>query len=140
MAPRSAFDRVLPFTDRILFDVKAFSPEIHRKFTGCDNRLILENLAYCNTTGIPIEIRIPLIPTVNDGEIEAIAEFLAPMHAVTAVRVLPYHAYARTKYTALGLNYHGEAWTAPKKSQLLQATHTLQQHGLSVICSGITDQ
>ena len=49
------------------------------------------------------EIRIPYVPGWNDGEIEAIADFVKTLKSVTGVRVLPYHNYARSKYEALSM-------------------------------------
>ena len=41
--PWEAFQKVLPWTDLFLYDVKAVTPELHRKATGADNALILQN-------------------------------------------------------------------------------------------------
>ena len=53
--------------------------------------------------GKKIEIRIPYVPDYNDGQIEKIACFLAPLKNITKIRVLPYHNYAGSKYKALNL-------------------------------------
>ena len=37
-------DRLLPYTDLVLFDLKLFAPALHRQFTGVSNEQILENL------------------------------------------------------------------------------------------------
>ena len=50
-----------------------------------------------------IEIRIPYVPDYNDGQIEKIACFLAPLNNITKIRVLPYHNYAGSKYQALNI-------------------------------------
>ena len=101
--PREAFERVMPYTDVFLYDLKAFDEEVHKRCTGVSNKLILENLRYLDACGCKIEIRIPYVPDYNDGEIEAIARFLSTLKHVTKVRVLAYHSYARSKYEALGL-------------------------------------
>ena len=42
--PRAAIDKVMPFTDMFLYDIKAIEESVHIKCTGQSNRLILENL------------------------------------------------------------------------------------------------
>ena len=55
------------------------------------------------TNTLRFEIRIPYIPDYNDNQISKIGEFLSKSKHVSAVRVLPYHNYAISKYTALGI-------------------------------------
>ena len=101
--PRAAFEKVMPYVDTFLYDVKAIDPDVHKKCTGKTNELILENLKYIDGCGKNIEIRIPYIPGYNSGEIEKIAEFLSGLKSVVGIRVLPYHKYAEAKYTSLGI-------------------------------------
>lgn len=60
------FNEVTSLADLILFDIKHTDPEMHRKYTGVDNAIILENLALLCNSGRDFIIRIPLIPGVND--------------------------------------------------------------------------
>lgn len=101
--PWEAFERVLPYTDMFLYDVKAYDGDVHLRCTGVPNKTILENLARLDATGREIEIRIPYVPEYNGGEMEGIARFLAPMKHIGRVRVLAYHNYAGSKYEALSL-------------------------------------
>ena len=101
--PRGSIDKVAPFTDIFLYDIKAYSEDVHIKCTGHPNALILDNLKYIDSLGKKIEIRIPFVPNYNDEEIEAIAELLKSLNNVTRVKLLPYHSYAASKYSALGM-------------------------------------
>ena len=101
--PRSTFDKVVPFTDIFLYDLKAADPEVHKKCTGQENGLILDNLRYLDQCGKDIEVRIPFVPGWNTQEIAGIAEILAGLSHLTKVRVLPYHNFAGSKYDALAL-------------------------------------
>lgn len=132
-APKKALETVLPYTDKVLFDIKTASCATHEKFTGKPNGLILDNLRYINKVGVPVEIRIPLVPGVNDGEIPEIAKILEPMNVITAVRVLAYHGYAGTKYESLGLTYRGAHLEPPSKDMLESVGKALENHGLTVI-------
>lgn len=100
---KEALNRVMPYTDIFLYDVKAFDEAVHIKCTGQSNERILENLRYLDDCGKKIEIRIPYVPDHNSGEIETIAGFLSRLKHVTKVKVLPYHNYAGSKYEALGM-------------------------------------
>lgn len=100
---REAFDKVIPYTDIFLYDLKAYDEDVHIKCTGKSNKIILENLEYLNSLGKSIEIRIPYVPDYNDNEIEKISNFLKPLKSITKVRVLPYHNYAGSKYVALNM-------------------------------------
>lgn len=102
-ASREALDKVIPYTDVFLYDLKAYDREVHKKCTGAYNERILQNLAYLDSIGKNIEIRIPYVPEYNDGEIEKIAGFLATLKHITKIRVLPYHNYAGSKYDALNM-------------------------------------
>ena len=96
-------DKVIPYTDTFLYDIKAFDSDVHIKCTAHPNELILENIKYINSKNKKIEVRIPYVPGFNAGEIDKIAEFLKPLQNVKAVKVLPYHNFAGSKYAALGM-------------------------------------
>ena len=100
---REAFDKVIPYTDVFLYDIKAIDPAVHKRCTGVENGRILENLRYLDSLGCKTEIRIPYVPGWNDGEIGKIADFVKTLRNVTGVRVLKYHNYARSKYEALDM-------------------------------------
>lgn len=101
--PRDAIDKVMPYTDIFLYDVKAFDKDVHIKCTGQSNELILKNLKYIDSCNKSIEIRIPYVPEYNSNQIKKIAEFLRTLKNIKAVKVLPYHNYAGSKYAALGM-------------------------------------
>lgn len=101
--PRAAIEKVMPFTDMFLYDIKAIDENVHIKCTGQSNRQILENLKYIDAAGKKTEIRYPYVPGYNSGEAESIAEFVSSLKNVTGVRVLPYHNYAGSKYLSLGM-------------------------------------
>ena len=103
MVSREAFDKVIPYTDIFLYDIKAIDEDVHVKCTGHSNKLILDNIEYLNSLGKEIEVRIPYVPDFNDDQIEKIFAFLKLLKNVKKIRVLPYHNYAGSKYEALGM-------------------------------------
>lgn len=100
--PRTVFEKVFPYVDTFLYDIKAIDPEIHEKCTGRDNSLILSNFEYLCSKNCNIEVRIPFVVGLNDGEIGKIGELLRgkPIKKVT---LLKYHDLARSKFESLGM-------------------------------------
>ncbi|MBQ7624943.1 MAG: glycyl-radical enzyme activating protein [Clostridia bacterium] len=101
--PRESFERILPFTDVFLYDIKAVDPAVHAACTGRDNSLILDNLRFLSKAGAKIEIRYPLAKGFNDGECEKIGALLKDMPGVRKIKVLRCHSYAASRYEALGM-------------------------------------
>jgi len=102
--PWASFQKVLPYADLFLYDVKHLDDAAHRAATGASNRQILSNLQQLSTCGVPIEVRIPVVPSFNDddADISASGAFLSRLSNISAVRLLPYHDLARSRYEAIG--------------------------------------
>jgi len=105
--PWEALRKTLPVCDLYLYDVKCADPDLHRRFTGRDNRQILENLTRLAAAGKPLWVRVPVIPGFNDspGEMAAIADLVAPLPNVRQVTLMPYHTLGASKYPTLGMDY-----------------------------------
>lgn len=101
--PKENIDKVLPYTDTFLYDIKAIDEDVHIKCTGKSNKLILENLKYIDSFDKVIEVRIPYVPNYNADQINQIAEFLKSLEHLTRIKVLPYHNYAGSKYESLNM-------------------------------------
>jgi pyruvate formate lyase activating enzyme len=103
-APWENFQRVLPFTDLFLYDLKALDPALHEKLTGRDNRLILENLEKLVKAGATINLRIPVIPGANwdEEEMRSLAEYAFRTCGNVDVNLLPYHRVGGDKAERLG--------------------------------------
>ena len=98
------FERILPYTDLFLYDVKCYDSEKHKAYTGASNELILSNLNRLLQAGKSVWVRIPIIPTVNDTEeeLQSIKEYIFSCGKPERVELLPYHAMGEHKYEALG--------------------------------------
>jgi len=130
-----AFEGVLPWVDMVLYDLKHVDSELHRAYTGVGNERILENLWKLSQLGIPIEVRMPIVPGVNDGaeEIEGAARLLSEAENIAAVRLLPYHRLAGEKYASLGLANTMPNSPAPTADRLRDIADRLRQRGLVVV-------
>jgi len=113
-------EKMLPFIDLIMMDIKHMDPKVHRKVTGVTNKLILDNAQRLSETGKPLIIRIPVIPTVNDTaeQIEAIAKFVQPFKNLRLLELLPFHRLGEGKYRALGLEYPASHLKTPSRTRL----------------------
>lgn len=129
--PFEIFEKVIPYTDTFLYDLKAIDSEVHKKCTGRDNSLILANLEALCERGCRIDIRIPLVVGMNDGEVVRMAEYLKDK-PVRRVSVLKYHDLARSKYLSLGLPD-----TMPKalseQSDVTRAVELLRSYGINAL-------
>ena len=102
--PFEHFERILPFTDLFLYDLKLPDAERHRQYTGVGNELILTNLQKLFQAGAHLWIRIPVIPGVNDQPetMQQIKDWLDQNGTPEKIELLPYHAMGENKYRALG--------------------------------------
>jgi pyruvate formate lyase activating enzyme len=108
-------DRLLPYTDLVLFDLKFQDSNAHRKFTGVSNETILENLKhirdFIDRQDHPIRlwIRTPLIPGATDAEenLSAIGGYLSDNFNGTVSRweLCAFNNLCRDQYTRLGLDW-----------------------------------
>lgn len=127
------YEKVLPFVDMVLYDLKAFDPNLHKTLTGKDNTLILDNLKKISQTKTKIAVRIPLIPTLNDGEIKKIGEFLSQLENIVEVKVLPYHNYSSNKYQSLNKSYLLDEIVPPNDEEIKLAIKTLKSYNINAV-------
>lgn len=132
-ASKEALDKVMPYADMFLIDVKAIDEDVHKKCTGVSNVQILENLRYIDSVGKPYEIRIPYIPNKNDGEMQKIADFLCTLTNVDRVKLLAYHNLSRSKYAALNMRYIMGDTKVPSDEEYEKAFDILIKAGLNAI-------
>ena len=96
--------KLYPVIDLVYFDIKLFDSCQHKRLTGKNNRLILENLRrFAGLTGVSVVPRIPLIPGITDTDknLFKIGEFLG----ATGYRncdLLPYNSAGIAKRNTLG--------------------------------------
>lgn len=101
----SSFERVIPYVDLFLFDIKEMIPEKHVEFTGASNKLILENLRQLYKSGARILLRLPMIPGYNDHieHFEKVVQLKQLMPDIVGIEIMPYHNLGTSKIDRLGL-------------------------------------
>jgi pyruvate formate lyase activating enzyme len=133
-APWGDFQKVLPFVDLVLYDLKHADPASHRACTGVSNELILENLARIDGRGTPLEIRIPVIPGINDDRrnIEATASIVRGLRHRPRVTLLPYHRLGESKYPRIGRSCGLKGLEPPSREKLEEIAGWIGAFGLTV--------
>jgi len=91
--------------DLVLYDIKTLNRTLHKRYTGVDNQLILENAKRIADMGKDMTIRMILIPGVNDSddEISGRLKFARSLGSSIKVDVLRYHKLGAGKYASLGM-------------------------------------
>jgi len=132
------FEKVLRYTDLVLYDLKQMDPVKHKQFTGVSNELILENAKKIAAKGISMIIRVPLVPGYTDSEknIEAVGEFVKGLGAVEEICLLPYHRLGESKYKKLGRQYKLQGLLPLDESYLQKLEGLVKSMGLRVQIGG----
>ena len=129
--PQKHIAAIAPYVDQFLVDIKAIDEAVHIACTGVSNTQILENIRYIDTLGIPFEVRYPYVPTMNDGEWEAVTALVKTLKNVTTLRVLPYHGYAASKYAALGMDYATSHIAPPEGEEITRVVEEMRRMGVN---------
>jgi pyruvate-formate lyase-activating enzyme len=80
-------EEVLEGVDEICVSLKAYTPSLHRRVTGRDNRRVLENLRRILSRSLPLGVESVYVPGLVEGEeVERIARFLSSLDPG-----IPYH-------------------------------------------------
>ncbi len=131
-APQAVLQRITPWVDLFLFDLKVIDEQKHQEYTGVSNAPILANLQWLLRENHPVLVSIPIIPDLNDGdsELDQMGEFLANTGARVKVRLLPYHATGAGKYRHMGREYRLDKTVTPGPERLKAVSERLEAHGI----------
>jgi len=127
-----------PYVELYLYDLKAIDREVHRKFTGSSNEIILQNLRQLSRVHEHIIVRYPLIPGVNDDDsnISRMGEFVSSLESVNEIDVLPYHELGVEKHKRLGTVNRMPKVEPPSALRVDEVVEKLKRFGLMVKVGG----
>jgi len=129
MCSAASLDRILPFVDLILFDLKEINPEKHRGYTGHDNRRILDNLVHVRdyiraNPAKQLWIRTPLIPgaTAEADTVERIGRFIHNTldKEVQRWELCAFNNLCRDKYRRLDMEWKYAATPLMSKAEMAE--------------------
>ena len=89
----------------LAYNYNAPNPQDHKRFTGVDNSLILENFQKLHDDGMNVLIRCPIIEGLNDTleHFRKIAELTQKYPNFIGAELLPYHRLGVAKINRFGL-------------------------------------
>lgn len=117
----------------ILFDLKSMDDEIHKRYTGVSNKLILENLSrLCEEDSLreKVLIRLPLLQGINDADeqMKAVGSFMKE-HKLKFATLIPYHQLGVSK--ASGVGTHEDVFVTPDSERMHFISNLLNQYGVT---------
>ena len=134
-ATTEQLNKVLPFVSLFLYDLKHMDSLTHEELTGSTNAPILRNLKFIASKEVPLIIRIPLIPTLNDSieNLNAIADTVAGLNKSIGVEVMPYHNYGENKYEMLDRPYLLKDLERPSEEKLKETEDIFKSRGVDCL-------
>lgn len=134
---KEAIERVIPYVDTVLLDIKHMNEEKHKRFTGVTNEGILKNALRISQISGTV-VRVPVIPGFNDSfdEIRAIAEYTRTLTGVRTLHLLPYHSFGENKYDLLGRDYALKDTRQLKPEDLEEHQKLVETYGLNCVIGG----
>ena len=125
-------------TDLFLCDLKHMDNEIHERFTGVGNTMILDNIRRLSEAGKEIVIRIPVIPGFNDekANIEATGKFTASLPGVIRVDILPFNRGGKEKLARLTAESKLMQVETPGEEEMNSIAKELSKYGFEVKIGG----
>ena len=130
-------ERLIPYVDYFLVDVKHTDTKKHAAYTGQPNERILENVRRLVSDGANVTVRVPVIPTFNDTEeeIASIARFASSV-GVKELHLLPYHRLGYDKYVGLGREYLMGDLKTPDAFKMEALKTAAERQGIHTVIGG----
>ena len=127
---KELYPEILSYTDLVILDIKAVTPEAYKKMTGYPMKDFSEFLELCQKLEKKIWLRQVIVPGINDTEeyILELKKYIKNIKNVERVELLPYHLYGVEKYKKLGISYRLDGVPAMKKEDLDKLNQILHEN------------
>jgi len=117
-------DLILPYLDLIYFDLKIFDSNLHKKYCGVFNEIILQNfedlIKYKKVEILP---RIPIIPKITaiNENLKKLRDYLKSLK-IHKIGLLPYNPLWLSKTETIGKNaeYNRSSWLEKEEKALIK--------------------
>jgi pyruvate formate lyase activating enzyme len=131
-------DSIAERADLFLCDIKHMDDEMHKRFTGVGNELILENIRRIAQADKRIVIRIPVIPGFNDetANIEATGKFAASLPGVGRIDILPFNRGGAEKSARLMGEIKSMRVETPDEDKMSEIAENLKKYVFDVNIGG----
>ena len=123
---------VLEFVDLVLLDIKSFEPETYIKVTSVPIEPTLTLAKYLSEINKPAWIRFVLVPGLTDDlkNVEGLADFVATLHNVERLEVLPFHKMGEYKWEQLGFEYQLKDTSSPTPEKVQEVIAIFRSRGI----------
>lgn len=123
----TGWQRVLPYTDGVMLDLKAWQPETALRLTGQSNQKVIESIQFIAHKEKLFELRLLHIPAQTDflQYIDELSHFLIQLPESTRIKI---NAFQR--HGVKGLASH---WQAAQQAEIEHLAQQLQQRGIKNI-------
>ena len=131
--------KLLKQLDEIYFDIKHTDPILHEEYTGKKPDLIYHNLKLADEAGIPITLRVPMIPgfNLNETVIQDLGEIAVHLKHLKEVHLMPYHELGVRKYDWLRREYFMNNMVIPQNEDLEPYALLLRKKKVHVHIGGL---
>ena len=138
MGSWSVLESITKDTNLFLYDIKCYSPDLHKQLTGVDNLIIKSNLEKLLQCGADVVLRLPLVRDLNDktNEMVSLARWLGKLQPGLNVHLLPYHKFGEQKYASLDLNCLTDL-AAPPAEKLMELAGIAENSDLKASIKGM---
>ena len=130
---KAAIMKVLPYTDHVLFSLKAGTDSLHKNLTaGNSNKDIIDNLRIIAKRK-PVTLRYVILPGITDTplEIAALIQTIKSLDAIDlTVDILPYHKMGISKWQELAMPYLLENISTPTVEEITAVKNKLKVAGI----------
>jgi len=133
-ADSDAILAALPYIDLFLWDIKDTDSARHKRYTGVDNKKILNNLSLVNEMNAKIRLRCILVSGINTDELHylSIAELASKINNFDGVEWIPYHAYGGTKSVFVGNKDSGQKEWIPTSEEIKCAKSIIKKQNIYI--------
>lgn len=140
LCKREALETLLPYTDLVLYDLKLADSAQHRRWTGADNAVILENFEYLcalrasGAADFGLWVRTPIIPGASDSveNVAAIAKIVGSR--ADRWELCAFNNLCRSKYERLGADWLFRASPLMTRGEMEQLTAAARAAGAENVC------
>jgi len=124
--PWGKIEPLVKAVDLVIYDIKALNRHLHKRYTGVDNQLILENAMRIAEMGKDMIVRMILVPGINDSEdeIKGRLRLIRNMGGKVKAEMVKYRKLDVDKYAALNMIEMMEG-TPPCTDELVEYAESL---------------
>jgi pyruvate-formate lyase-activating enzyme len=126
-APLAVWDELMPVLDQAMIDLKALDSDLHVRLTGRPNDRVLAAIRHLATYGKLYEVRLLLIPGVNDDDraLATTAAWLRGVDAGVRIKVLGFRRH--------GVRAPGRRWPEATPEQVAGWADRLTAAGIRTV-------